>query len=203
MGSLAWGVAPPVGSPAGAVIAGEGARETAADAAAVARVLAGDVEAYALLVRRYHAACLRYAERVLGDRAEAEDVVQDAFVRAYDALGRYQEQARFRAWLFAILATECRGHLRARGRRLRLFVRDDAAARAAAAPVLETAPDAGARLDRAVARLEPRLREAFLLRHVAELSYEEMRAVTGAGASALKMRVKRACDALRVLLEEP
>lgn len=178
--------------------------ETAeADSAVVARVLGGDVEAYALLVRRYHARCLRYAERVLGDRADADDVVQEAFIRAYDALGRYEERARFRAWLFAVLATECRAHARGRTRRTRFFVRDDAAARLAAAPESTTAPDAKARLDRALARLEPRLREAFLLRHVEELSYDEMRVVTGAGVSALKMRVKRACDALRALLDEP
>jgi RNA polymerase sigma-70 factor (ECF subfamily) len=51
-------------------------------------------------------------------------------------------------------------------------------------------------------RLEPLLREAFLLRHVEGMSYQEMVAMTGAGESALKMRVKRACEALRTFLED-
>ena len=57
-------------------------------------------------------------------------------------------------------------------------------------------------LNRAIAALSPEQREAFLLRHIEELSYEEIMAVTGAGQSALKMRVKRACERLRELLTE-
>jgi RNA polymerase sigma-70 factor (ECF subfamily) len=57
-------------------------------------------------------------------------------------------------------------------------------------------------IERALSRLDPEQREAFLLKHVEELSYEEMAEITGAGISALKMRVKRACDRLRQLLEE-
>jgi RNA polymerase sigma-70 factor (ECF subfamily) len=68
---------------------------------------------------------------------------------------------------------------------------------AAATPALDDAA-----LQRALDRLEPRLREAFLLKHVEQLSYDEMEAATGAGRSALKMRVKRACDALRAMLQE-
>ena len=60
----------------------------------------------------------------------------------------------------------------------------------------------GKEIDRALGRLEPDQREAFLLKHVEDLSYEEMAALTGAGISALKMRVKRACERLRVLLGE-
>ena len=57
-------------------------------------------------------------------------------------------------------------------------------------------------IERAVAMLEPEQREAFLLKHVEQLGYEEMAAVTGAGVSALKMRVKRACERLQELLGE-
>jgi RNA polymerase sigma-70 factor (ECF subfamily) len=56
-------------------------------------------------------------------------------------------------------------------------------------------------IERALARLDVDQREAFVLKHVEELSYEEMAEITGAGISALKMRVKRACDRLRELLE--
>ena len=57
-------------------------------------------------------------------------------------------------------------------------------------------------LDRALQRLDTDQREAFLLKHVEDLGYDEMAAVTGVGVSALKMRVKRACERLRVLLHE-
>ncbi len=174
-----------------------------ADAAAVERVRRGDADAFAEIVRRHYGACLRYAERLLGDRADAEDAVQETFIRAYDALGRYEERSRFRAWLFAVLATECRAQASSRARRARRLVRDEAALHGAVAPDAAPPVDAAARLDRALGRLEPRLREAFLLRHVEQLSYDEMRAATGAGTSALKMRVLRAVAALRALLEEP
>ncbi len=174
-----------------------------ADAAAVERVRRGDADAFAEIVRRHYGACLRYAERLLGDRADAEDAVQETFIRAYDALGRYEERSRFRAWLFAVLATECRAQATRRARRARRLVRDEAALHGAVAPDAAPPVDAAARLDRALGRLEPRLREAFLLRHVEQLSYDEMRAATGAGTSALKMRVLRAVAALRALLEEP
>ena len=174
------------------------------DAHIVARVLRGDTGAYAMLVQRYQGQCMRYADRVLRDRAEAEDAVQETFISAYDALARYSEQARFRTWLFTILINRCRRRAQQRHRYERLAVTDDAA-------LLEAPDDRSVeQLERdeqmehvrmGLARLEPLLREAFLLRHVEGFDYEEMSGMTGAGVSALKMRVKRACEALRAHLE--
>ena len=172
------------------------------DADIVGRVLAGDVDAFAHIVARYFSRCRRYASRVLANEADADDVVQETFVRAYDALGRYQEQNRFGAWLFTILVTECRGALSRRHRRERIFVADPALVAQAESPSKVEAELRDA-MEHALERLEPLLREAFLLRHVEELSYEEMQMITGAGLSALKMRVKRACEALRAHLGEP
>lgn len=172
------------------------------DAALVRRVLDGDAASFARLVDRHSAACLRYATRLLGERADAEEAAQDAFFRAYRALAHYDERQQFRAWLFAILVNRCRTALRLRGRRWsRVAVGLDGV------PVPGVAPEvAGAELRddiaRALASLDPVLREAFLLRHVEQLSYDEMVEITGAGVSALKMRVKRACDRLRVRLAE-
>src|SRR5215831_6599612 len=90
------------------------------DAELVARVVAGDGGAFAILVGRYHAACLRYAAHALGDRMEAEDVVQETLLRAYRSLGRYQERQQFRPWLFRILVNRCRSAASRNGaRRLR------------------------------------------------------------------------------------
>jgi RNA polymerase sigma-70 factor, ECF subfamily len=181
------------------------AQATITDADAVGRVLGGDTNAYAIIVARYHGRCLRYAERILRNRADAEDAVQETFLKAYDALGRYEERSRFAAWLFRILVNQCRAAAARRALRERLVTADETAV--LHAPAGEGAYAAGGAdvplelVEQALAELEPLLREAFLLRHVEGLDYNEMQAVTGAGLSALKMRVKRACDALRGRLE--
>ncbi len=168
------------------------------DAADVQRVLAGDVDAYARLVDRYYDRCARFAVRMLGNRDDAEDALQATFLRAYRALDRYQERDKFSAWLYRILVNQCRSIAARRAHRDRVFVREEA--------VLLNAPDNSRQswsgedeefVQRVLAELEPLLREAFLLKYVEELSYEEMSALTGVGVSALKMRVKRACDRLR------
>lgn len=172
------------------------------DATIVARVLGGDVEAYALLVARYRPRLSRYALRMLGDREDAQEALQDAFVRAYRALGRCGDPERFGSWLFSILVNRCRTAGARSTRRARTFVSDEAAQRVAVDE--HPAEQAALReeIERALAQLEREQREAFLLKHVEGLSYEEMADLTGAGVSALKMRVKRACDRLRGLLQE-
>jgi RNA polymerase sigma-70 factor (ECF subfamily) len=104
--------------------------------------------------------------------------------------------------LFRILVNRCRTVGARRGRRARTFVSDDIA-------LLEAAEEHPAErttwreeIDRALSRLRPEQREAFLLKYVEDLGYDEMSRLTGAGVSALKMRVMRACDRLRELLSD-
>jgi len=104
------------------------------DAELVVRTRAGEGEAFGQLVSRYHDACWRFAYHMLGERADAEDVVQDTFLRAYLAIGRYDERDQFRGWLFRILTNQCRNFLTSRGRRTRRFIQDDAAIDSATAP---------------------------------------------------------------------
>src|SRR5215831_17497284 len=78
------------------------------DAEFVRRVRAGDQAAYAVLVARYRARLGRYAVHMLGDRDDAEEALQDAFVRAYRSIARCKDDARFGAWLFGILVNRCR-----------------------------------------------------------------------------------------------
>ena len=171
------------------------------DAADVQRVLNGDVDAFARLVDRYYERCARFAVRMLGNRDDAEDALQATFLRAYRSLGKYQERDKFSAWLYRILVNQCRSLASRRSQRDRVFVREEA--------VLLNAPDRRPVwtgedeefVQRVLAELDPLLREAFLLKYVEELSYEEMSALTGVGVSALKMRVKRACDRLRARWE--
>ncbi len=86
------------------------------DLAVLARVRAGDRDAYAELVRRYAPVALRTAA-LLGAGPDAEDVVQEAFVKAYSALGRFREGAAFRPWLLQIVTNETRNLHRSAGRR--------------------------------------------------------------------------------------
>lgn len=168
----------------------------------VRRTLDGDGHAFTMLVDRHAPVCLRYATRMLGSVEDAEDVTQDSLYRAYRALGSYEHSTAFRTWLMAILINRCRSALLYRGRREGRVRIDPDAVRAAFIPADVDAFTARDSIQRALATLDPDLREAFLLKHVEQLSYDEMSAATGIGVSALKMRVKRACDQLRVALEE-
>jgi len=172
------------------------------DAEFVRRVRAGDQAAYAVLVARYRARLGRYAVHMLGNRDDAEEALQDAFVRAYRSIARCRDDARFGAWLFGILVNRCRTAGRRAARRQRMFVRDEASLARAPAAEPPEAPDWDITVRRALDRLAPALREAFLLKHVEELEYEEMAKLTGARVSALKMRVLRAREQLRALLSE-
>lgn len=173
------------------------------DDALVQRSLNGDAAAFECLVDRHYASCLRFATRQLGRVHDAEEVVQDAFVRAYRSLPRCRKPERFRSWLMTIVVNRCRTRAAKERRRIALLerLRWFHADGTTAPP---DPPDQGNRsaVQSALNRLSPSLREAFLLRHVEELSYEEMAAVTGARRSALRMRVKRAADAMARMLED-
>jgi len=175
--------------------------ESRSDAELIAAVLAGDVDVYAALVDRYRDRCARFAVRMLDSADDADDALQSAFVRAYRALAHCRDRSRFAPWLLQIVANECRTVGARQARRERRFVRDEALLERAA---VEGDADPAALREEirfALRELDDAQREAFLLKHVEDLSYEEMAEVTGLGVSALKMRVKRACARLRELLE--
>ena len=176
--------------------------EASSDAAIVARVLRGDAEAFRGLVERYRDQYARYALHMLGNQEDAEEALQDAFTRAYRALPRCEDPERFGAWLFRILVNRCRTAGTRRGRRARTFVADEAALLGASEEHPEDRAAWREEIDRALHRLRREQREAFLLKYVEEMGYDEMSQLTGVGVSALKMRVMRACERLRDLLSE-
>ncbi len=172
------------------------------DGALARRAAAGDIAAFEALVDRHYPGCLRYALRMLGERADAEEVVQETFVRAYRALPRYQERDRFTGWLYRILTNRCRSRGARAQRRLRRLIDYRAGLDDPVERPRTPRPDLSNRVTRALLRLPADQREAFLLKYVEELSYDEMADITGAGVSALKMRVKRARDRLQELLKD-
>lgn len=137
---------------------------------------------------------------MLGDAQDAEEVVQDSWVRVHDALPRFIAGALFDPWFFRIVANRCRTAVAKRGRYRALIEVGDLPADAAAPTTGHD--DWTPEVRRALAQLPADQREAFLLRHVEELEYEQIAAATGVGLSAVRMRVKRACDTLRTLLDE-
>jgi RNA polymerase sigma-70 factor (ECF subfamily) len=170
---------------------------TPTDGEVIARVLAGDVDAYGILVERYQGRFARFATRMLGNREDAEEALQDALLRAYRALGAYRDRERFASWFYRILVNRCRSRLAQSRRRAMeepLADQDGATADAGFAGREQTAW--------LLSRLPVQQREVFLLHYVEDLSYEDIAAITGVGVSALKMRVKRGLEHLRQLLRE-
>jgi RNA polymerase sigma-70 factor, ECF subfamily len=171
------------------------------DAELVERVRQGDRDAYAPLLVRYRLRFGRYAFHLLGNESDAEEALQDAFFRAYRSIDRCRNPERFGAWLFSIVVNCCRTAAVRRGRDTARQVSMDAADLVEMPHAIEGTVSQE-EIHQALGALAPEQREAFLLKYVEELSYQEMVGLTGAGESALKMRVKRACARLRELLSD-
>ncbi len=151
----------------------------------------------------YYSRCLRFARAMLRNADDAEDVVQDAFVRLYRALPRYEERQRFEPWLFQILGNCCRTANSVFNRESsRASDDEDALASVAASDDASRLAEMGwsDSVRRALAEVPEHNREIFLLHHIEGFSYDEIERMTGVKQSALKMRVKRAAEALRGLL---
>ena len=176
--------------------------EEPSDGTVVRAVLTGDVEQYAVLVRRYKDRYARYASRMLGSVDAAEDAVQDALIRAYDRLPQCRDPEKFAGWFFLILRNRCFAERRRDRRSEGLEQAQEVTAPEGLHASLERAEQVCS-LQRALLQLTPEQREVFVLKHVEELSYDEIATRVGTGVAALKMRMHRAYDRLRELLGEP
>lgn len=177
-------------------------------AALLARARQGDSDAFRVLVERHSHAVFRLAYRMTGSEEDAEDVVQETFLRAYRQLGRFQARAEFGTWLYRIAANCAVDFMRARAARrdqsrAEGLERLDADAAASAHPGpdrLTESAEARARIARALADLTPLERAAFTLRHHEGRSTREIAELLGIGASAAKHSVFRAVRKLRASL---
>jgi RNA polymerase sigma-70 factor (ECF subfamily) len=186
----------------------DAARGEAGDEALAERVRAtGDVAAFGVLVTRYRARIIALARRMLAAATpdEAEDVAQEAFVAAYDKRGSFRRGEPFRPWLYRIAVNRCLDRLRAQSRRPMLveITSVPEPALAGGDPVDALLTEEGEqRLSAAVAALPPKLRAVFLLRHLDDLSYEEIAAATGVPLGTVKTHLFRARAHLRAALSE-
>lgn len=180
------------------------------DREALTAIELGERERFRELVERHAPVVYSILRRVGANPDLAEDLSQETFVRAWAGLRTFRGECRFRTWVVQIALNLARDRVRSATRGPRLLSLEEAAERgsldrerrAADAPVEDSLQDApeglATRLERAIAALPPPYREAFVLRHVEELSYEEMSHATGQSIGSLKVRVHRA----RVLLRE-
>lgn len=177
-------------------------------AAALARASGGDEEAFGLLVNSHARTAFRLAYRLTGDERDAEDVVQESFIRAFRQISRFEARSNFGTWLHRIVVNCAMDALRARQTR-----RVDRTVEAAEdVPELSTSgapsPERLAlsteirrRVDTSMAALTPQERVAFALRHYEGRSIDEIGRTLGVQKSAAKHAVFRAVKKLRTALE--
>jgi RNA polymerase sigma factor (sigma-70 family) len=173
--------------------------------ALIGRAREGDHAAYEALVREHEEAAFRVAYVILGSAADAEDVTQEAFVKAYRALGRFRSDAPFRPWLLRIVGNEARNHRRASGRRSfhhgRAHALEPARTESAADDEL-LRRETRRRLLAAVDRLADGERAAILARYFVGLTDAETAAALGVPRATVKMRAWRGLSKLRRELGE-
>ncbi|MFM8566217.1 MAG: RNA polymerase sigma factor [Gemmatimonadota bacterium] len=170
------------------------------DQAVIDRVLAGDRDAFGILIERYSDPLYRHAYGMTGSADVAEDILQVSFIKAFHHLG--EVRGRFDAWVFRIVANGCKDWLK-NIRRTHLSYEEDDQPSGYETPDEELDRGEIRRdLDRALAALPSSLREAFVMKHVEGCSYEEMADLLDTTVGALKMRVHRAREALQKLLED-
>lgn len=170
-------------------------RDELDDAQLVVRSLAQDHEAFGQLIDRHAPAIVNLSYRMVGNRAEAEDLAQETFLAAYKSLSMFRADSKFSTWLYRIATNKCKDWLRVKrpgqgqydldaDESLDFYVTEHRTPE-----VLLSRQQVAQELEQAIQRLPPLYREAFVLKHVEGLSYEEMEDILGVSGDTLKMRV--------------
>lgn len=160
------------------------------DAHLVTRATAGRVDAFEELARRHRDRAYRVALRMVGDRRDAEDIVQESLLAAWRSLGGFRGDSAFSTWMYRIVLNRSLNVLRAR--RESETLSDELAS---AAPSTERTVEARVKLDdvrRAILRLTPEQRGPLVLRELEGCSYEELAEILEISVSAVKSRLHRA-----------
>jgi RNA polymerase sigma-70 factor (ECF subfamily) len=178
----------------------------------VTRLQRGDCDAYRELISQYGQALYNTALRITGSASDAEDVLQETFVSAYQHVRSFEERSSLRTWLTRVCINAALTRLRRNGRRRAWSLDEMSEGGVDEAP--HELPDRGESpeqavrvldlrrlLDRYLAKLSPALRQVFVLRDLEELSGEETAQALGITVAAVKTRLSRARMALRTYLE--
>jgi RNA polymerase sigma-70 factor (ECF subfamily) len=181
------------------------------DESLIGRYARGDADAFEILYRRHGLRTWRYLERNIGNRATADELMQEVWFAVATNAARYEPTAKFTTWLFRIAHNRMVDSFRARRPQMSLETIGYEAD--AVVQQLTTDPNAGplaaavardetAALNQAIAQLPPEQREAFLLQMEGELSVEEIAAITKSSFETTKSRLRYARTKLRELLNE-
>lgn len=158
---------------------------------------AGDQTALGRIAERHLNWALRFVERMVGERAHAEDLVQQAFMRVWQAAERWQPDARFRTWFYRVLHNLCLDHFRASGRMETEALDENLTDGTPNAEAHWLRAEQQADIREALQTLAPRQRAAVVLRYYEELSQAEAAALLGISESALESLLTRARSRLR------
>jgi len=190
---------------AGAALLEQARQEAWSDEQVVRRVLAGETALYELLMRRYNQRLYRVARAILRNDAEAEDVMQDAYVRAYQHLANYEGRAKFSTWLTRIAVHEALARSRRHSRFQSLDNEEESKGRvmrslASAGRNPEEAAydrELGGVLEQAILKLPEDHRVVFMLRDVEGMSTDETAECLNLSPENVKVRLHRARAGLR------
>jgi RNA polymerase sigma-70 factor, ECF subfamily len=183
------------------------AEARAVERRAVEAVLAGERAAFRVLVDRYHRGLHSMIYRFVHNAADADDLAQQAFVSAFDALGTFDVTQRFSTWLYRIAINVAKDHLKSKKRTETALpggeVREAAfSGRVPATDEATTTRERARLLERALSTLSVEDREILVLKDIEELPFEEIKRITGRPITALKIRAVRARARLRAALEK-
>ena len=178
------------------------------------RVQEGNSASFDLLVERYQVRLFNYLFRLVGNRDEAEEIAQEAFVKAYIHAEKYKTIAKFSTWLYTIATNLVRNRMRSVSRKPKIFSLwskgrdDDSEERPVDVPDPQRSPDERVNdaelsevINRAIEKIPDKYRTSFVLREINQLSYEEIAAVTGLKLGTVRSRINRARNFFRQIVE--
>jgi len=165
-----------------------------ADALLVARIRAGDDDAFETLMGQYQAPLFRYVRGFVGDVEQARDLVQETFLRAYQSLGRLEDPSLLRSWLYRIAHNQACSALR---RRRIISWLPLLAAQRAGEPAPDRSAIEAARVEEALGRVPDNQRAPLLLHLVAGFSYAEIATLLSVTEGTVRMRISRGRAAFR------
>jgi RNA polymerase sigma-70 factor (ECF subfamily) len=185
------------------------------DEALMARYQKGDVRAFEVLLSRHRKPVYNFIYRFVGTREQAEDLLQETFLRVIKGADSYQREAKFTTWLYTIARNQCVDLSRRMKLRRMSSLDQPSTAEDDGATLMDVVADGGAQVDRqaeggelqmrlkaAVEQLSEEQREVFLMREVLQMQFKEIADVTGVPENTVKSRMRYALEKLRDLLED-
>jgi RNA polymerase sigma-70 factor (ECF subfamily) len=178
------------------------------------RVQDGHSASFDLLVERYKDRLFNYLFRLVGNRDEAEEIAQEAFVKAYIHAGKYKTIAKFSTWLYTIATNLVRNRMRSKSRAPQIFSLwssgRDMGEEEKPIDIVDPGRSPEERINdvelseiinRAIGKIPEKYRTSFVLREINQLSYEEIAAVTGLKLGTVRSRINRARNYFRQIVE--